>query len=295
MQAVWGSLNTRSLGEPNWNRMLIASVVFHLVLFSAVIFVPESMPTRRISGPVYEVNLVEMPAASRPAKVVDVKKARAVKPSPRKKAVPVPAKRITVPTVKEKPVVIAKRVVESNAARKEKPKVSPTKMIDKAVSKIRKEVDAKKKDTNLIEDAVSRIEKNVKKQEVDHVGQAVAKLENNKEAGSGGPGGGTLSGISFRWYQMSVEEKIKGNWSYPVDLANPKKDKDIEAIVLVQVRNDGTILDFSLTKRSSNVMFDQSVLKAVERSDPLPPFPEGYRKSRDELEINFNLRDLEAE
>ena len=95
-------------------------------------------------------------------------------------------------------------------------------------------------------------------------------------------------------YQMEVEGKIKGNWSYPVAITSPKNRKDLEAIVIVKVKNDGTILKFWISKRSANAIFDQSVLKAVERSDPLPPFPEGYRKTFDEIEINFNLSDLEA-
>ena len=41
-------------------------------------------------------------------------------------------------------------------------------------------------------------------------------------------------------------------------------------------------------------MFDESVMRAIERSDPLPPFPEGFLKSFEEIEINFNLRELET-
>jgi colicin import membrane protein len=59
------------------------------------------------------------------------------------------------------------------------------------------------------------------------------------------------------------------------------------------VKRDGSILKTEIKKRSSDDMFDQSVIKAIERSDPLPPFPEGYRKSYDEIEINFNLKELE--
>ena len=63
---------------------------------------------------------------------------------------------------------------------------------------------------------------------------------------------------------------------------------------MVRVKNNGAILESWFRKRSSNVIFDQSVLKALERSDPLPPFPEHYRKTYDEIEINFNLRELEG-
>jgi len=46
-------------------------------------------------------------------------------------------------------------------------------------------------------------------------------------------------------------------------------------------------------KRSADVLFDESVSNAIDRSKLLPPFPEGYRITHEELEINFNLKDLE--
>jgi colicin import membrane protein len=92
-------------------------------------------------------------------------------------------------------------------------------------------------------------------------------------------------------YQAEVEDKIKSNWSYPVAL---QSREDLEAIVVVMVKGDGTILKTEMKKGSSDPIFDESVLRAVKRSDPLPPFPEGYRKSYDEIEIKFNLKDLQG-
>jgi len=59
------------------------------------------------------------------------------------------------------------------------------------------------------------------------------------------------------------------------------------------VLRDGTISQFTFKKRSGDAIFDESVAKAIERSNPLPPFPEGFLKSSEEIEINFNLRELE--
>jgi colicin import membrane protein len=91
-------------------------------------------------------------------------------------------------------------------------------------------------------------------------------------------------------YQMEVEAKIKSNWSYPIAMDKQK----LEAVAVLVVKQDGTITKTRLEKRSSSTLFDESVLKAIERSNPLPPFPESYRKSYDELEITFNLKDLEG-
>jgi colicin import membrane protein len=62
--------------------------------------------------------------------------------------------------------------------------------------------------------------------------------------------------------------------------------------VILTVRKDGKILEHSFKKRSHNPLFDDSVLKAIQKSDPLPPFPPGYKKRNEEVEINFSLKDL---
>jgi len=100
-----------------------------------------------------------------------------------------------------------------------------------------------------------------------------------------------LARKGIQLYQMRIEDAIKNNWSYPA-LINIKGKKAPEAIIIVTLRNDGKILKAWFRKKSNNPLFDDSVLKAVERSDPLPEFPPGYLKSYDEVEINFNLKDL---
>jgi len=61
------------------------------------------------------------------------------------------------------------------------------------------------------------------------------------------------------------------------------------------VKSDGSIGKTTLKKRSASPIFDDSVIKAVERSNPLPPFPEGYKRSQDEFVFNFNLKDLKGD
>jgi colicin import membrane protein len=270
------------IGDPNgqrWTRGVVVSLLFHILLFSLVLFVPESMPTRRIGGsPIYEVNLVEMPspilsAASRAPAEKPGREVSSPKEAPA-------ARRIAPPAQEEKPVVIGKRVVERKKEEKKepvkapKPTVSPSKLIDGAISKI---------------------EKKVKAEKTDHLAQAISRIETRAQGTDAkvSGGGGAETGITIRMYQLAVEEQIKSNWSYPVALIDPKKRKDLEAIVLVKVRQDGTIVKSWFKKRSASAIFDGSVLKAVERSDPLPPFPEGYTKTSDEIEIRFDLSDLE--
>lgn len=96
-------------------------------------------------------------------------------------------------------------------------------------------------------------------------------------------------------YELAVRQRIKSNWSYPVALSEPKARKDLQAVVVLSVRSDGSIINSWLKERSPDTTFDSSVMRAIERSDPLPPFPAEYRKSQEEMEINFNLRELEGD
>jgi len=261
---------TETQEDVKWSRVVILSFVFHLAIFSSIVFIPDSFSSRRsFDGIVYEVNLVEMPGGGG-AKTMGG-------PAPKREAVSKPdaqAKRIEeVPKREEKPIVIAKKTLEKETPPVEKPKESPADLLNKALSKM---------------------EKKVKTEE--HLDKALANLENRAggQRGTGQPGGtgggGAPGGTAMQLYQMEVESLIKSNWHYPAAL---ESKKDLEAIVVLAVKSDGTILKTRFEKRSADVLFDESVSKAIERSNPLPPFPEGYRITHEELEINFNLKDLE--
>lgn len=268
--------NSNSLMDQKWSRMVAFSIGFHLAAFLFIMLVANTGPTiRPYRGISYEVNLVEMPgggAQKRPGPPAAAE-AKAEKAVPKETK----AQRIEEARREEKPVVIAKKTVEKTTPKAENPKVSPTEQINKAISKI---------------------EKKVKSDNVDHLNTAISRLQTKartgEKPGDGGGGGGMegegqgFGGGPMALYQMEVEAKIKSNWSYPVAMDKQK----LEAVVVLTVKQDGTIMKTRLEKRSANTLFDDSVLKAVERSNPLPPFPEGYKKRDDELWITFNLDDL---
>jgi len=270
MTDTWNIRNAGDLMGMRWSPMLVVSILFHLTFFSIILFVPESFPSRSIGGVVYEVDLVEMPSGGslKLHEMGPIKEAKGEAIAKKDKQ----AKRIPTLKKEEKPLVIAKRTIEKKSSPIKKPKVSSS---------------------QLIERAISRIERKVKSDGETHVDRAISRLESKVSSrfGSGLSGGQALSGIPIRLYQMEVENWIKSHWSYPVAV---QSTRNLETTVLLKVKMDGTILKTWFKKRSSNRIFDQSVLKAIEKSDPLPPFPEGYKKSYEDFEITFNLKDLEG-
>jgi colicin import membrane protein len=269
--------HSENLMEMKWSSMLGLSVGFHLAIFCMILFIPESLPARgSFDGTVYEVNLVEMPgkrsSASESKGVPAIQKAETIlKKESRAKRIP------EVPKPHEKPVVIAKKTLDKPPSPVEKPKVSPSELIEKAVSKIEREV----KSEQHLDNALARLESKA----------GETKSAPGPQADEGSSGVGNLGSTVMQIYKADVTSLIKSNWHYPVAMDS---QEDVEAVVALMVKRDGTIVKSSFEKRSGNVLFDESVLNAIERSDPLPPFPESYTRSDEEFEIKFNLKDLET-
>ena len=101
----------------------------------------------------------------------------------------------------------------------------------------------------------------------------------------GGMKGGELS-QALGLYRALVNEKIESNWVFPQRLS--PEDTELEAIVVVLARRDGTILNMQFEKKSGNPYFDDSVLKAILKAKPFPPFPDIYSPREEEIVIRFS-------
>ena len=275
MEALIGRPTSDISLETKWGKMVIVSLVLHLAVFSLVLFVPEATTTRKIRGTVYEVNLVALPKG----KQARVQKGSRPKAAVRTKAKTVkrlaPAKTASVDRIqrlksKAKPLVIAKKTVKTKT-RKLAPPPDPEPSQDH------------------VDQALERIKNNVKETQTSATGPDIPRLEAPAaDTGGGDQAGRAENGILILIYQNDVEALIMGNWSFPAH-----GDENPAAIVVLTVQKNGAIIKTQMTQSSGNERFDQSVLKAIKRSDPLPPFPDGYRKTHEEIEINFNLSALD--
>jgi len=264
----------------------VLSFIFHVGIISVTLFLPKSMPgTGRFQGIVYEVDLVEMPAKGgrglqKNTPATGRKEKTVVKKTTK-------AKKVTSPKKKEKPVVIAKRAVKKKAPAKKKQAVSSTQLIDEAVSKIEKQVKSETKERTHIDEAISKLENRLAGEQVAGEDRGDSKTAMGRR---GSPMGSSGNSMMEAIYKAQVMTLIMSHWAYPVAL---QRSKALEAVVVLMVKRDGSIVTTNFQKRSSDKIFDQSVSKAIERSDPLPPFPEGLVISHDEIEITFNLKELE--
>lgn len=104
-------------------------------------------------------------------------------------------------------------------------------------------------------------------------------------AGSGGVGTGGLSGIRLRGYQDLVQKKVYDAWSVP------PQSKGLQAIVFLTIDRSGRIEQLRFVQRSGNVLFDESLQRAIKHAEPLPPLPADYAGPSLEAELRFRPLD----
>lgn len=273
--------DTERLDGAGWGLMVAVSVILHLAVFSAAIFLSGSFQSSENDDVVYEVDLVSMPVTGpqtqSPPALISEPASKEIAPA--KKAVAPEEKKILIPP-------------EKTAVNKKKPVVkkveTPVNTIETALAKLEKKVKAE--GSEHLNQAISDLEKKNKSEE-SHLGDALTRLQ-DKAAGTGSKktsGVSQIEGVALQIYRGQITSQIYGNWSYPAAMSSKKS---LEAIVTLKIKEDGTILESAFKKKSNDSIFDQSVLKAIEKSNPLLPLPEGYGRSYEEIEVTFNLKKL---
>ena len=113
-------------------------------------------------------------------------------------------------------------------------------------------------------------------------GQGAASL------GSGGTGGGVVKGIEFVNYYNRMRQEIKQRWTWG------GKKADLEMTVRFGIQENGEIVGIRVTRASGDPSYDETVIRAVTRANPLPPPPENYRKDFMDVELTFRPEDLRS-
>ncbi|HOJ51014.1 MAG TPA: energy transducer TonB [Syntrophales bacterium] len=105
-------------------------------------------------------------------------------------------------------------------------------------------------------------------------------------ASSPSRGGGDEN--AFHAYLRLMWERIRGGWVLPPGLFPQDR---WEAVVNLRVLRSGKLMDVKLEKSSGNAYFDRSVLRAVQKADPLPPFPPDLHEDAIEVGIRFHSQE----
>ena len=280
---------------PKW---VTFSLIVHGSLLLLFVVAPFSTTPRLSTNPVYTVDLVggerigrtsfgtdlgspakkQLKAAEAPAAVIPPKKdVRAEKP--------------------EKPKLAEKKPVEDEKiALREKVKKEPAK---KELAKEPKEearnetASADSVRERLIKTAAERAAAGTGAAQKSSKGEAFSTGNGEGVGGSalgaGGRGGpGIVKGMDYVIYQNRMLSTIKNNWLWVVPRSN------IKVVVHFNIKDNGEIVGLKIVQSSGNSSYDDSVLRAVRKSSPLPALTESIRNGFSEVELTFRPEDLEA-
>jgi TonB family protein len=249
---------------------------------------PEPQPAPRVEPP---KPAPPKPEAAKPdaVKIEPAKKPEPPKPPPKpvEKAEPKPPPK----PVAEKPKPAPEKQPEPPKAVAEKPKPTPAPPAEKAAQVPKPaggqngpaDADAKPKDAYAA--AAERWRTKSQAQ-----GQGLGGTDGGSgPIGTGGPGpggGGQVVGIEFLAYRQRVIATVKGHWTNVV--ATP----GLVAAVRFEIAGDGTLGGIRLERSSGNAAYDSSVLRAVQRTEQLPPPPAKYAKEFGEFVIEFHSEEV---
>ena len=287
---------------PKW---LLFSLILHGIFVAALFiasFLPSSTPPE---VPVYVVDLVggekiggmklgtEMRSPPEPA-------AKAPEPTPAASA-PVPKPEVKKETPEKSKPIEKKAAEEKKIVIKDKTKPEPAKpdsaLAKKEPAKEMKE-EAKSESASadsvrerLLQAAVDRAKsrENSQKPVKDALSAGAGEGEGAAGLGPGGRGGpGIVKGMDFIIYQNRMLGTIKDNWTWVGQRSN------LKVVVHFGVKETGEIVGLKIVQPSGDPSYDESVLRAVKKSSPLPAPPESYRKDFADVELTFRPRDLGA-
>jgi colicin import membrane protein len=242
------------------------------------------------------------PPAPKPAKPEvkepkpEVKEPKPERPAPKPEKVSVPEPQTQSP--KPEPEKSADVISLSS----EKPKIKTslkketfksTQAIKDALNRIEKQVE-ETRPTDPLASALDRIKSKVEKTEA-ATAKSPSKETASGQASGGGGGGGTGGTGAFGiqpidFYRSLLPDHINNNWVFNEQLFSGRTD--LVSVIVIKIMQNGEISDIWFEKKSGNSYFDDSVFKAVKKSNPLPPLPKEYTRPYYDLGLIFTPKGL---
>lgn len=280
------SLRERSFpllgAQEKLSKWLVLSLMLHVGLIAGLFIMP-FLPARSAREyPVYTVDLVggekigstnlgteltPTAAPKEPAK-------KAEKEIPPSEPKPAPAK------IVEKAAVIPEKATTKETIKKE---TAVEKKTAASLDSVRERLIQ-----SAVERAKSRTDSGQKASKGEVISSGAGEGEGAAALGKGGRGGGVVKGMEFVIYQNRMLSTIKANWVWVGQRSN------LRVVVHFNIKENGEIVGLKIVQASGNASYDDSVIRAVNKSSPLPAPPETVRNDFSEVELAFRPEDLGA-
>jgi len=240
------------------------SFAAHALLIVLFVFTPSGSPRKILLPPVISVTMVTLPTAADPVPTpVGRKQSTAKKTSG-------PAKKADVSLAPPKP---AKSDDKPKIIKSLKKKTfKPSKVVESALTRIEKTVETEQ--ANAVQAAIDRLRSKVQEQPGPDAPRATAKKQ------IGVPGKVKVDSKEvveiIDIYRVEIAFQIQKNWAFSQSLAGG--GNDLSAEIVFRVMPDGEIRDIWFDKRSGNAYLDESARRAIMKTNPVSPHPEGLSK-----------------
>ncbi len=268
------------------------SLLLHVAVF-AMLFLSPSFPSHKFTlGPVYNVSLVDFSAGSMAGggssaigrsnaptlekeirgtkKTETIVKRTAMKPAPLK-----------TPVVPLAP--IAK--IEKTATLKNR-----NLALEKAIDNIRKRAAASGEiQKSSVNQSVSDRSAGSASTGARPDGAAKTTTDEGNGLASAAGGAGGEGDARVNAYYSEIWRRIKLQWALPGGMM-PKNA--LESVVSITILRNGAVTDQKFEKTSGNRYFDESVMKAIQKANPLPPLPEWINGASLNIGIRFHSSEL---
>jgi len=146
-----------------------------------------------------------------------------------------------------------------------------SRVVKHAISQIEKQIESSR--AQPVREAIDGLRESVADADASAVGSAEEGISASQgRSGTGGRRALELMDI----YKAEIPYHIQRNWVFSEQLAGGRTG--LAAWLVIEIRPDGSLRDIWFEKRSGNRYFDEQAFKAIKKSDPLPPLPNGYAR-----------------
>jgi colicin import membrane protein len=302
------SLRERSFplegSEERLPRWLLVSCLLHLVLIACLFVAPMLPAPAGPVHPVYVVDLIggekigganlgtELTPPPKTTRVPEVEKApvsseikKEIKKEPVEKKEPIEKVKAVEKKAPQEDKLVVNEKVKADSAKKEPVKeIKDEAKVEASADNVRERLLQ-----SAVERAKARGESTQKSAKGEVLSAGTGEGEGAAALGAGGRGGpGVVRGIDFVIYQNRMLTTIKENWAWVGQRSN------LRVVVHFGIKENGEIIGLKIVQPSGDPSYDESVVRAVKKSSPLPVPPENYRKDFADVELTFRPRDLGA-
>ncbi|WP_083453428.1 cell envelope integrity protein TolA [Desulfatitalea tepidiphila] len=266
------------------------SFLGHILLFAFILYTPKPDVGESFFPSVIDVQMVDVqatsPSSEKSSKAADEKVAPLEETEPEQVQIeeaqpPKPAA--------EAEVSLAPATPKTKTALKYKT-LKTQEVLKSTLERIEKKVEVAP--PRPLEDTIKRLREKVEKEGRPDSAETTGSGEGTATSGKMGfGGGGKQEGELIDMYRLEIAYAIQKNWAYADQLGGDKGH--LVASIVMKVLPDGRIEDIFFTDRSGNPYLDDSAYKAIIKSSPVRPHPDGLNRPFIEMGLRFTPKGVQ--